>query len=56
VELARPYLVELGASVDALDGIERILAAGGGADRQRAAHAAGGMPAVLEALVRETAG
>jgi carboxylate-amine ligase len=56
VELARRYLAEVGASADALDGIERILAGGGGADRQRAAHAKGGMPAVLDMLVRETAG
>jgi carboxylate-amine ligase len=56
VELATPYLREAGAEPSALDGIERILAAGGGAERQRAAHAAGGMEAVLKMLVDETAG
>ena len=43
---------ELG-SADALEGIERILAEGNGADRQRAAHARGGMPALLDLLVAE---
>jgi carboxylate-amine ligase len=56
LELARPHLAEVGASVDALEGVERILDEGGGADRQRAAHAAGGMPALLQMLVDETAG
>jgi glutamate---cysteine ligase / carboxylate-amine ligase len=49
---ARPYADELG-SADELDGIERILAEGNGADRQRAAYARGGMPALLERLVDE---
>ena len=40
---------------DALEGIERILAEGNGADRQRAAHARGGMPALLDLLVAEAA-
>ena len=35
--------------------VERMLAEGNGAVRQRAAHARGGMPAVLELLARETA-
>jgi glutamate---cysteine ligase / carboxylate-amine ligase len=52
VELAGRHL----ANAEPLDGIERMLATGGGADRQRAAHAEGGMPAVLEMLVRETSG
>ena len=39
----------------ALDGIERIVRDGGGADRQRAAFARGGMRAVLELLRDETA-
>jgi carboxylate-amine ligase len=56
MELARPHLADMGASVDALEGVERILDEGGGADRQRAAHAAGGMPALLQMLVDETAG
>ena len=52
LERARPYAAELGAA-DALQGIERILAEGNGADRQRAAHARGGMPALLDLLVDE---
>jgi glutamate---cysteine ligase / carboxylate-amine ligase len=56
IELAGPYLREAGGSADALDGVERILAAGSGAERQRAAHAAGGMSAVLKMLVDETSG
>jgi carboxylate-amine ligase len=52
VELARRYVPDAAP----LEGIERILAGGGGADRQRAAHAEGGMEAVLRLLVRETAG
>ena len=55
LELARPHARELG-SEDALEGIERILAEGEGAARQRAAHGRGGMRAVLELLVSETAG
>jgi carboxylate-amine ligase len=53
LERARPYAAELG-SADALEGVERILAEGNGADHQRAAHARGGMPALLELLVEET--
>ena len=53
LERARPHAAELG-SADALEGIERILAEGNGADRQRAAHASGGMPALLDLLVAET--
>ncbi|MDX6722746.1 MAG: glutamate---cysteine ligase / carboxylate-amine ligase, partial [Solirubrobacteraceae bacterium] len=52
LELARPFARELG-DADALSGVERILAEGNGADRQRAAHARGGMEAVLELLVAE---
>jgi glutamate---cysteine ligase / carboxylate-amine ligase len=52
IAAARPYAPE----PDAFDGIERILRDGGGADRQRAAYGAGGMPAVLEQLVKETNG
>jgi glutamate---cysteine ligase / carboxylate-amine ligase len=54
-EAARELLAELGGEDPALEGIERILADGGGADRQRAAHARGGMPALLRFLVDETA-
>jgi glutamate---cysteine ligase / carboxylate-amine ligase len=52
--LARPYARDL-RDVDALEEIERILRDGNGADRMRAAHAAGGMNAVLERLIREAA-
>ena len=52
LERARPHAAELG-SADALEGIERILVEGNGADRQRAAHARGGMPALLDLLVAE---
>lgn len=52
--LARPGAAEAGSD-GALEGIERILRDGAGADRQRAAHARGGMPALLDRLVRETA-
>ncbi|HET8672580.1 MAG TPA: YbdK family carboxylate-amine ligase [Thermoleophilaceae bacterium] len=55
VELARATLADLGAEAP-LDEIERILREGCGADLQRRAFAAGGMPAVLEMLVAETAG
>jgi carboxylate-amine ligase len=52
LELARPFARELGDE-DALAGVERILAEGNGADRQRAAHARGGMEAMLGLLVAE---
>lgn len=51
--IARPYLRDLGAE-DALEGVERILSGGNGADRMREAHARGGMEGMLEALVAET--
>ena len=54
MQRARPFARELGAEA-ALDLVERLLAEGGGADRQRAAHAAGGMPGLLRHLVDETA-
>ena len=54
VELARGQLRELGADAP-LDEIERILIEGGGADLQRKAFANGGMEAVLDRLVTETA-
>jgi carboxylate-amine ligase len=50
-EAARPHAPQ----PDALDGLERILREGGGADRRRAAYGRGGMPAMLEELVAETA-
>jgi carboxylate-amine ligase len=52
VARARPYADDLGAA-DALEGIERILAEGNGADRQRAAYTRGGMPALLAGLIDE---
>ena len=42
LELARPYARDLDGE-DALEEIERVLREGGGADRMREAHAAGGM-------------
>jgi carboxylate-amine ligase len=54
VQRARPFARELGAE-DELDLVERILTEGGGADRQRAAHATGGMPGLLRHLADETA-
>lgn len=54
LELARPFARELGSEA-AVRGVERILAEGNGADRQRAAHARGGMPALLRLLVDEAA-
>lgn len=52
LDLAGPYARDL-HSEDALTGVERILAEGSGADRQRAAFARGGMAAVLQLLVDE---
>jgi carboxylate-amine ligase len=51
--LARPYARDLDGE-DALEEIERILREGGGADRMREAHAAGGMDGLLARLVAET--
>ncbi len=52
---ARPYARELDGE-DALEEIERVLREGGGADRMRAAHAAGGMDGLLAQLADETYG
>jgi carboxylate-amine ligase len=52
--VARPYARELDCE-DALEEIDRILREGGGADRMREAHAAGGMDGVLSRLEEETA-
>jgi carboxylate-amine ligase len=54
VERARPFARELGSD-DGLEEVGRLLALGGGADRQRAAFTRGGMPAVLRLLADETA-
>jgi carboxylate-amine ligase len=51
--LARPYARELDGE-DALEEIDRMLREGGGADRMREAHAAGGMEGVLSRLAEET--
>ena len=51
--IARPYARELDAE-DALEEIDRVLREGGGADRMREAHAAGGMDGVLSRLAEET--
>ena len=53
-EAARSTLDEIGSEDPALEGVERILADGGGAARQRAAHARGGMPGLLRFLADET--
>jgi glutamate---cysteine ligase / carboxylate-amine ligase len=53
--VAREQVVRIGDDDPALEGVERILREGNGADRQRAAHARGGMPALLRHLVAETA-
>jgi carboxylate-amine ligase len=55
LELARPYARDLDGE-DALEEIERVLREGGGADRLRAAHAAGGMPGLLARLADESYG
>jgi carboxylate-amine ligase len=51
--LARPAARELGSDA-ALEEIERVLREGNGADRQRAAYANGGIPAVLDRLVADS--
>src|SRR3954454_7452354 len=51
LDLARPFARDAGA----LEGVDRILAEGNGAERQRAAFARGGMAAVLALLVDEAA-
>jgi glutamate---cysteine ligase / carboxylate-amine ligase len=54
LDLARPYGREIGSD-PGLEEIERLLADGDGAARQRAAFAGGGMIGVLAQLARETA-
>jgi glutamate---cysteine ligase / carboxylate-amine ligase len=51
---ARPYAADLGGEA-ALGEIERILAEGNGAERQRRAFERGGIPAVLDHLAEATA-
>jgi carboxylate-amine ligase len=55
LDLARPYARDLDGE-DALEEIERVLREGGGADRMREAHAAGGMPGLLARLAHESYG
>jgi len=54
IALSRAALRERGGE-GPLEEAERILREGNGADRMRAAHARGGMRAVLERLVEEAA-
>lgn len=54
VEVARARLRELAAATEPLDGVARIVAAGGGDAWQRRRHAAGGMTELLSALVERT--
>jgi carboxylate-amine ligase len=54
LERARPHARATGAE-DALEEVARILREGNGADRMRAAHAQGGMPAVVRHLLAESA-
>jgi len=53
LEEARPYAADLGGE-NALEEIDRILADGNGADRQRRIHAEQGMDALLEDLAERT--
>ncbi|HEU5252654.1 MAG TPA: YbdK family carboxylate-amine ligase [Solirubrobacterales bacterium] len=53
LEQARPYAADLGGEA-ALEEIERILAEGNGADRQRRVHGEGGMAALLSDLAECT--
>jgi glutamate---cysteine ligase / carboxylate-amine ligase len=54
LEEARPYAAELDGAAGLAE-VERILAEGNGADRQRAAFERGGVPAVLTYLAEATA-
>jgi carboxylate-amine ligase len=54
-EVADETLAALTGEDPALDGVEKILREGNGADRQRAAFARGGMRALLEHIAAETA-
>jgi carboxylate-amine ligase len=54
-EVARETLDSLAGEDPALEGVEKVLSEGNGADRQRAVFARGGMPALLKFLAAETA-
>jgi carboxylate-amine ligase len=53
--LAASYAGALGADA-ALDEVRRVIREGNGADRMRAAHARGGLPAVVRQLVEDSYG
>jgi hypothetical protein len=53
--VAQRVLAELRAEDPELEGVERIVREGNGADRQRAAHERGGMPGLLRYLADVTA-
>jgi carboxylate-amine ligase len=53
IDLARPHVARSGAAAS-LQHLDRLLALGNGAVRQRAAYDSGGMPAVLAHLAQET--
>lgn len=53
LEEARPYAADLGGAA-ALEEIDRIIADGNGADRQRRSHGEGGMGVLLRDLVERT--
>jgi carboxylate-amine ligase len=54
LQISEGYAARLGCA-ESLTHVERLLAEGNGADRQRRAYERGGMPAVLRMLVEETA-
>jgi carboxylate-amine ligase len=54
-EVARRAVATLEGADPELEGIERIIRDGNGADRQRAAHERGGMPGLLRYLADVTA-
>jgi hypothetical protein len=51
---ASQVLAELGPGDPELEGVERIVRDGNGADRQRDMHGRGGMPALLRYLAEAT--
>ncbi|HZB06633.1 MAG TPA: hypothetical protein VE449_08580, partial [Thermoleophilaceae bacterium] len=53
-EATGKLLDRLGETDPEIEGIERIVREGNGADRQRAAHREGGMPALLRYLAHHT--
>ena len=55
-EATKTLLARLGDTDPEIEGVERIVREGNGADRQRAAHEEGGMPALLRYLADGTSG